>query len=194
MVARSVVLASKHVPRDLLFLEVSATNRGQVHAPHRNFGTGYLQVRATFQRTPEGLTFADPKTAYSRRTIALSRTAMVALRQNRARQLEERLALGEAWHDLVLVFANEIGKPLEAGNVLRRSLSPLLKRAELPHMRFHDLRHTAATLLLGRGINPQDCVRDARALAHLHHAQSLQSRAPHVQQQAADAMDAALGE
>lgn len=68
---------------------------------------------------------------------------------------EERLGKGEAWHDMGLVFANEIGRPLEAGNVLRRSFWPLLKRAELPHMRFHDLRHTAATLLLERASIPR---------------------------------------
>lgn len=48
-----------------------------------------------------------------------------------------------------------MGKPLEATNLLRRSFSPLLKKAGLPHIRFHDLRHSAATLLLGKGVHPK---------------------------------------
>jgi site-specific recombinase XerD len=59
------------------------------------------------------------------------------------------------WEDHDLVFANEIGKPVEAGNLLRRSFWPLLDKAEIPHIRFHDLRHTAATLLLQQGVHPQ---------------------------------------
>ncbi|HAF11526.1 MAG TPA: hypothetical protein DCK98_15795 [Chloroflexi bacterium] len=56
---------------------------------------------------------------------------------------------------LNLAFPNEIGKPLGASNVLRRSFYPLLKRAGLPRVRFHDLRHSAASLLMGRGVNPK---------------------------------------
>jgi integrase len=153
-----------------------------------------LNVRATLQRTPDGLILAEPKTAYSRRTIALSRTAVAAFRQHHARQQEERLRIGETWHDMDLIFANEIGRPLEAGNVLRRSFWPLLKRAGLPHMRFHDLRHTAATLLLGRGINPK-VVSEMLGHSHISITLGLYSHVtPHMQQQAADAMDAALGD
>ncbi len=76
-------------------------------------------------------------------------------RRQRARQLEERLALGQEWEENDLVFANEVGRPLEAGYVLRRSYWPLLAKAGLPRMHFHDLWHTSATLLLGRGIDPK---------------------------------------
>lgn len=54
-----------------------------------------------------------------------------------------------------LVFANEVGRPIESGNLLRRSFWPLLKAAGLPRIRFHDLRHSAATLMLGLNVHPQ---------------------------------------
>jgi integrase len=79
-----------------------------------------LAGRITSRRTRNGLVFSEPKTAYSRRRIVLSTTVVRALRQHHARQLKERLALGANWEDLGLVFANEIGRPLEAGNVLQK--------------------------------------------------------------------------
>jgi integrase len=152
-----------------------------------------LRVRATLQRTEAGFVFAEPKTAQSRRRIALSRTVVDALRQHKIRQLEERLAAVNVWEDHDLVFPNVIGKPLEAGNVLRRSFWPLLRRAGLPRMRFHDLRHTAATLLLGRGINPK-IVSEMLGHSNVSITLTIYSHVtPHMQQQAADAMDAALG-
>jgi integrase len=77
---------------------------------------------------------------------------------------------------------------------LRQSFLPLLERAGLPRMRFHDLRHTAATLLLGRGINPKIV---SEMLGHSRIAITLRLFShvtPHMQQQAADAMDEALGD
>lgn len=95
--------------------------------------------------------FTEPKSAKSRRTVALPSVAMTALRRHRVRQAEERLRLGEAWQDYGLVFTTEIGTPLLKGNFIRRSFKPLLRRAGLPDIPFHSLRHTAASLLLGAG-------------------------------------------
>lgn len=80
---------------------------------------------------------------------------MDALRRHADRQEQERVRLGPTWEDTDLVFVNRVGRPLEAQNVLQRSLRPLLQRAGLPPIRFHDLRHTAATLLLGNGVDPK---------------------------------------
>ncbi len=85
--------------------------------------------------------------------MALTAPAVEALRRHRARQLEERLSMGAAWEDNDLVFANEVGQPLDGTAVLRRSFYPLLERSGLPRIRFHDLRHTAATMLLGQGVH-----------------------------------------
>jgi hypothetical protein len=72
-----------------------------------------------------------------------------------ARQREERHLLGLAWDDHGLVFPNTVGRPLHPSNFLQRSFYPLLAQAGLPRIRFHDLRHSAATLLLGLGIHPK---------------------------------------
>lgn len=153
---------------------------------------GSLQVRATLQYTVDGYVFSEPKTALSRRRIALSKTAIEALKQHCIAQAQERLKLGPAWEDRDLVFPNTIGKPMDGIHLLQRSFYPLLKKAGLPRMRFHDLRHTAATLLLGRGINPK-IVSEMLGHSQIGITLGLYSHVtPHMQQQAADAMDAAL--
>ena len=125
--------------------------------------------------------------------MSLTKAAVEALRRHRAAQAGERLALGAAWEDNDLVFANEIGRPMEVRNMMRRSFLPLLKRAGLPRIRFHDLRHTAATLLLGQGVHPKVV---AEMLGHSRISTTLDLYShvtPTMQRQAADAMDAVLG-
>lgn len=70
------------------------------------------------------------------------------LRRHRARQAEARLTAGPEWQDDDLVFPSAIGTPLDATSMLRRQFWPFLAQAGLPRIRFHDLRQTAATLLL----------------------------------------------
>jgi integrase len=95
------------------------------------------------------------KTRSSGRQVLLISVAVDALGRHLARQREERLLLGLAWDDHGLVFTNTVGKPLHPSNFLQRSFYPLLARAGLPRIRFHDLRHSAAPLLLGLGIHPK---------------------------------------
>jgi integrase len=128
-----------------------------LHWQDVNLQTGTVQVRLGLQEAkgPHGrYILAEPKTDYSKRTIGLTPTALDALRAHRARLAEERLRLGEAWdssHDLV--FPNTFGGLMIPDNLTKRPFKALLKRAGLPDIRFHDLRHTAATLLLARGVN-----------------------------------------
>src|SRR5581483_1489319 len=91
--------------------------------------------------------------ARGRRTITLPLVAMDALRMRREAQLEARKsARVGATHDLD--FANAVGGPLERQNIQRRSFKPLLKRAGLSHIRFHDFRHSSANLLVSLGEHP----------------------------------------
>ena len=97
----------------------------------------------------------EPKTKKSRRTISLTDAAVQALRGHLARQLEWIEQFGDLYGDQGLVFASEVGTPLNPSNLRTRSFAALLKRANLPRIRFHDLRHTCATLLLGRNVHPK---------------------------------------
>jgi integrase len=95
------------------------------------------------------------KTRSSRRQVLVVSVAVGALGRHLASQREERLLLGLEWDDHGLVFPNTVGNALHPSNFLQRSFYPLLERAGLPRIRFHDLRHSAATLLLGLGIPPK---------------------------------------
>jgi integrase len=100
------------------------------------------------------LEFSEPKNT-SRRTIDLSQRALEALRNHRKQQVVEQLRAGFNWQDNGLVFATGKGTPLDAQNVVNRGFKPLLRRADLPDIRWHDLRHTCFTLLLSRGVHPK---------------------------------------
>jgi len=116
-----------------------------------------VSIRRTLTRTDNGkcLTLGDPKTKQSRRTVHLTPQAVEALRDYLDRQLTQMDALGDHYDDQGLVFASEAGTLINPSNLRQRSFAPLLKRAGLPHIRFHDLRHTCATLLLSKGIHPK---------------------------------------
>jgi integrase len=92
---------------------------------------------------------------WSRRKIFLSRKCVEALRRHRERQATEKEALGDRWHDDDLVFCSVVGTPLSRHNLGSRSFKPLLRRANLPNIRFHELRHTCATLLLSKNVHPK---------------------------------------
>lgn len=66
-----------------------------------------------------------------------------------------RARFGDLYADEGLVFITERGTPINPSNLRQRSFAPLLKRAGLPHIRIHDLRHTCATLLLSKGVHPK---------------------------------------
>lgn len=117
---------------------------------------GVLAVRTTLQKHTDGYKLTEPKTDRGRRQVPLLPEAVAALRTHRAHQLEERLAAGAAWEkSWDLVFCTEVGGPLNGISVLRYGFYPLLKRAGIAQVRFHDLRHTAATLLLREGVHPK---------------------------------------
>jgi integrase len=116
-----------------------------------DFDAGTLRVSFAIQRIEGRLQMVEPKTERSRRVLPLPKTVVSALRAHRSRQLEEKLALGPEWQETGLVFTSSIGTPLEPRNVVRK-FHALLKDAGLPRSRFHDLRHSCASLLLAQGV------------------------------------------
>ena len=94
---------------------------------------------------------SEPKTASGKRTITLPVFLMELLKQHRAEQLTQRLAAGSTWHDHDIVFCNTRGGFFEP-SALQRAFQRLLKEAGLAPIRLHDLRHSAATLLLKMGV------------------------------------------
>jgi len=116
---------------------------------------GTVSVRRTLTRSGGRLLLGKPKTKKSRRTIRLPEASARALREHLDRQMEGMQQLGDLYRDEGLVFASEVGTLINPSNLRRRSFASLLKRAQLPPIRFHDLRHTCATLLFSKGIHPK---------------------------------------
>jgi integrase len=87
--------------------------------------------------------------------VRLTAGAVDALKRHSARRGQEIVSMDTLYRDQGLVFASGIGTPLNRHNLNSRSFKPLLKRAGLPEIRFHDLRHTCATLLLSRDVHPK---------------------------------------
>jgi integrase len=150
-----------------------------------------LAVRQQAQRVKGQWTFPEPKTAKSRRTIHLSTMAVDALRRHRIRQAQDRLQ-APSWEDLDLVFANRVGRPYQKQNIMRRSFWPLLDRAGLPRIRFHDLRHSCASLLLAGGEHPK-VVQERLGHATIAVTMDIYSHVmPNMQKDAAERLDRLL--
>ncbi len=96
----------------------------------------------------------EPKTESGLRQISLPAFMIDVLRQHRIEQLELRIKVGSAWEDRDLVFSDLHGGYLNSRYLLKM-FDRLLESAELPHMHFHDLRHSAASILLSMGVNPK---------------------------------------
>jgi integrase len=153
---------------------------------------GSLQVRRTLTITKNGPLFTSPKTTGSRRSVKLTSHAIEAVRHHLERQLGEIDRVGSLWSENGLIFASEMGESLNRHNLTRHSFKPLLKRAGLPQIRFHDLRHTCATLLLTRNVNPKIV---SEMLGHSSIAITLDTYShvlPNMRDQAAAAMEEAL--
>lgn len=154
---------------------------------------GRLQVQHTLTRLNREWRLTEPKTARSRRQIAIGGRVIEALRTHRIHQAEQLLRLGARPGPDTLVFTDHWGEPLNGFHLTERHLKPLLERAGLPAIRFHDLRHTAATLLLLEGVNPKVV---SEMLGHSSVTITLDRYShvlPTMQDDAARRMDALLG-
>jgi integrase len=117
-----------------------------------NITLGYDGAGKRNRRVVYGWTKGEVQTELTRlqtRRVELPQTAVTALHEHRKRMVAEGNA-GVPW-----VFRNSLGGPLRRSHFHRQDFKPLLKRAGLPDIRFHDLRHSHATLLLSQGVHPK---------------------------------------
>lgn len=120
-----------------------------------DFERATLRVTGVLQRMRGRLERGTTKTASSARGIDLPPVLLAQLRRRREIQEQERAEAGEAWEDNDLVFTTKTGTPIEPRNLIRH-FKQVLKKAGLPEtIRFHDLRHSCATLLIAQGVHPR---------------------------------------
>lgn len=157
-----------------------------------DLATGTIRVVHALQRVNGKLVLVEPKSRTSRRAVKLGALASQVLRDHRASQVNGRLELGGRWVDLDFVFTGPYGVPLDGVGVTKR-FQQLLKAAALPRIRFHDLRHTSASLLFGQHVAARVVME---RLGHSNISLTLGTYShliPELNQEAADAMDRALG-
>jgi integrase len=141
-----------------------------------------------------GFQFSEPKTKKSRRSIPLPKSIIIKLKTHRKKQLEFRFKLGQTYHNLDLMFASEVGKPLHYRNITQRHYEKILENAGLHEEGFvlYSLRHSCATLLLSTGENPKIV---AERLGHTSVKMTLDTYShvlPDMQKGASDKLDALL--
>ncbi len=165
-----------------------------------------LTVNQSVQRIPSEkdgesskLQLVELKTSRSRRCISIPASLAARLREHRTRQLRARLAAGTAWKDYGLVFTTSIGTAIEKSN-LHRDFKGIIEKANessaeeatLPFIRFHDLRHSTASLLLAQGVHPRAIME---LLGHSRIGVTMDTYAhvmPAMMQDVADKMDSIL--
>jgi integrase len=155
--------------------------------------TGTLRVGRALVREGGRHALGETKSRRGRRQVNLTPRTVSVLKAHRKRQLQERIKLTGLYEDHGLIFAMRVGTPVNPENLVKGSFKPLLTRVGLPEIRFHDLRHTCATLLLGRGVHPKFV---QELLVHATIAMTLDTYShylPSMGDQAAGAMGEALG-
>jgi integrase len=114
---------------------------------------GVVAVRQSLEQTKDGLRFKTPKSGQSR-VVSLPDAAVQILLRHKGRLAERRLLLGEGYLDHGLVFPNEDGTPRKP-DTFSKTFREFMERSGLPRIRFHDLRHTHATLLMQANVHPE---------------------------------------
>ncbi len=154
--------------------------------------TKRISVRRTLIKDDNGkLTFDDTKTFGSKRLISLSDFVVSSLKKRKAQLNEMKSRLGKGFQDFDLVVCNNVGTPLDLGD-LNRDLNYVIEKYDFPKIKFHALRHTHATLLLLLGENPKVV---AERLGHSSISITMDTYShvtPTMQQQAADKLDQAI--
>ncbi len=168
----------------LRFGELLGLKWGDLDWETKRFQIQRQVYRVKFQ----GLVFSEPKTKAGRRSVVLCKSTIQLLRNHWELQQESIIELGDLWQNNDLIFPSATGTPTDQSNVSKR-FKALLISAGLPDIRFHDLRHTAATLMLLQGINPK-IVQER--LGHADIAMTLNTYShvlPSMQEDAAEKID-----
>ena len=158
--ARALLQAAEETDLEaLLFVELATGLRiGELIGlrwSDLDMADGTLRVCRQVQRVRgEGLVFSEPKSEKSRRLVILGPEAIKKLQKHYERQYQQKLFAGDRWKENDLNFPKTIGKPKEHNRLLK-DFKKLAAAAGLPPIRFHDLRHTAATLMLQQEVNPK---------------------------------------
>lgn len=114
--------------------------------------SGLLHLQRQVQTVPgQEWSFVEPKTKAGWRTIKLGEGTLQVLREHKFQQLAVKEKAGTRWQEFGLVFPSTVGTPGNPSN-LRVDFNRVLAKAGIPRIRFHDLRHTAASLLLNHGV------------------------------------------
>lgn len=151
---------------------------------------GILYVRQTLSK--DGKKFlSGAKTDSSVRSIKLSNETIAVLRKHKARVAREKLQLGPDYVDYDLVICTSKGTPVNPEN-LKRTFERLIKEAEVPKIRFHDLRHTHATMLLAQGVHAK-VISERLGHSNIKTTLDIYSHVlPNMQEEAANQIDALL--
>jgi integrase len=180
-----------HVP--IVLASATGMRRGEVLGlrwSEVDLERSLVRVVWTYQRSKQGLEFAEPKTDRARRTIALP--TVEVLRQHHREQTARKLAAGSTWQDLNLVVELGDGGPVDPSEISRKFID-ITKRAGAHGVRLHDLRHAFATMLLNSGVHPKIA---SEALGHSTIGITLDTYShvlPNMQGVAAAAIQEALG-
>jgi integrase len=149
------------------------------------------ESRNSFNESPESYLWSKPKTEKSCRTVPIPDALVCILKDHKSKQLLESSMLSE-WKQTGFVFTSSIGTPMDPRNA-SKELKPILKAAKLPDIRFHDLRHSNATLMLAHGADLKT------VMDHLGHNQIALTanlyvhRVPRLEREAADRMGSLFG-
>jgi len=141
----------------VLLAVTTGMRRGEIlglHWKDVDLAADTVTVRCSLEEARGGVRFKEPKTASGRRTLRLLPLTVEALKRHRVEQAENRLRMGPVYEDNGLVVCREDGRPWRPDRFSTEFIL-FIDELEIPRVRFHDLRHTHATLLLHQGISPK---------------------------------------
>jgi integrase len=181
-----------HIP--VVLATLCGLRRGEIAAlrwRHVDLDRAQLSVTETAEQTKAGVRYKSPKNGKGR-TVALPAMVVSELRAHRLRQAQDLLQLGVRLNDETFICAREDGEALQP-NSIGHAWDRFLASTELPRIRFHDLRHSHATIMLKSNIHPKIV---SERLGHSRVALTMDTYShviPGMQEGAAAAIDAAFG-